>query len=139
MKVRARNLENYKVEITAGNHTFIADEPPDLGDGAGPDPYDLFLSALAACKVMTVQMYARRKEWPLEGVKISLSTSRSHARDCEECESDPNALIDIIEGEIDFDGPLSEEQLDRLEEISNRCPVHRSMTSETIIRTKRRR
>ena len=134
MAITAKSLDRFQVEINTSAGVLIADEPPGVGDGAGPDPYDLLLSALAACKIVTVQMYARLKEWPLEEVRVSLTSHRDHARDCKECESDPNALIDIIEGEIEFDGPLSEEQIVRLEEISNRCPVHRTLTSETVIR-----
>jgi putative redox protein len=91
---------------------------------------------LGACKVITVQMYARKKGWPLEGVEVSLSTYKVHAKDCEDCESDPNAKIDVIECEIGFQGELSSEQIQRLAEISERCPVHRTLVSETRIHTR---
>jgi putative redox protein len=117
-------------------HTFLTDEPVGIGDDAGPGPYDLLLSALAGCKIMTVLMYARRKEWPLEGVEVILSTSRMHARDCEDCESDPSALIDLIEVDISFEGQLEADQVSRLAEIADRCPVHRTLTSETVIRSR---
>ena len=136
MKIQARSLEKYQVEITAGEHRLVSDEPPDVGDGAGPGPYGLLLGALGACKVMTVQMYARRKKWPLEDVRVSLQTHKIHARDCEECDSDPNAKIDVIEVEIGFDGDLTPKQIERLREISERCPVHRTLTSETKIHTR---
>jgi putative redox protein len=135
MRILTRSLEKYQVEITAGEHQLVSDEPMDIGDGAGPGPYDLLLGALGACKAMTVQMYARRKKWPLEDVRVSLHTQKIHARDCEDCDSDPNAKIDVIEVEIGFEGDLSPEQIDRLVEISERCPVHRTLTSETKIRT----
>jgi len=136
MRVSARSVGGYKVEISAGVHTFLTDEPPGIGDDAGPGPYDLLLSALAGCKIMTVLMYARRKEWPLEGVEVKLSTSRMHARDCEDCESDPSALIDLIEVDISFEGQLEADQVSRLAEIADRCPVHRTLTSETVIRSR---
>jgi putative redox protein len=135
MDVIARSLKNLQVEITAGRHQYLADEPLGVGDDEGPNPYDLLLSALAACKIMTVQMYARRKQWPLEGVEVSLSTRKEYARDCGDCESDPNAKVDIIDCLISFEGDLNPEQVARLTEISERCPVHRSLISETKIRT----
>lgn len=138
MKVHAQLLENLKVEIQADGHKLRSDEPVDAGgDGTGPDPYGLLLSALGACKVITVQMYARRKEWPLQGVSVSLNTHKVHAKDCEDCESDPDARVDIIEVEIEFEGELDEDQRARLAEISDRCPVHRTLTNEVKIRTTR--
>jgi putative redox protein len=136
VKVVARSLANVQVEISAGQHQFVADEPLGVGDDQGPNPYDLLLSALGACKVMTVQMYARRKGWPLEKVEVSLSTRKVHARDCEDCESNPNARVDLVECLISFQGDLNEQQVQRLTEISERCPVHRTLTSETKIRTR---
>lgn len=136
MKVNAKTLQNLQVEIEADGHRLIGDEPVEAGgDDAGPDPYGLLLSALAACKVITVHMYARRKEWPLEAVNLSLSTHKVHAKDCEDCESDPDAKVDIIEAEISFEGNLDDDQRKRLAEISDRCPVHRTLTSEVKIRT----
>lgn len=137
MDVIARSLENVQVEVRAGSHRFIADEPIGFGDDLGANPYELLLGALGACKVMTVKMYAQRKGWPLEDVEVILSTYRVHAKDCEDCESDPNAKVDIIEAQISFRGELSEEQIKRLVEISEICPVHRTLTSETKIRTMR--
>lgn len=136
MKISTRSLENYQVEITAGNHVYRSDEPiSDGGDDTGPNPYALLLGALGACKVITVRMYAQRKGWPLEDVHVDLSTYKVHAKDCEDCESDPDAKVDIVECEIGFKGDLSTEQIHRLKEISERCPVHRTLTSETKIRT----
>lgn len=135
MDVTAKSIKNYQVELTSGRHRWISDEPEDVGDDAGPDPYALLLSALGSCKVMTVQMYARRKGWPLEGVEVRLHTYKVHAKDCRDCVSDPNAKVDVIECEIDYRGDLSEEQVKRLTEISERCPVHRTLTSEIKIRT----
>jgi putative redox protein len=135
MSIIARNSTNFQVKISAGRHRFVSDEPIGVGDDAGPDPYALLLSALAACKVMTVQMYARRKGWSLEDVLVKLDTQKVHAKDCEDCESDPNAKVDIIECQISFQGDLTAEQIDRLTEISEKCPVHRTLISETKIRT----
>jgi len=135
MKVTAKNLKNLQVEIKAGNHTLIADEPLGVGDDAGPDPYALLLSSLGSCKVMTVLMYARKKGWPLEDVEVSLETYKIHASDCENCESDPDAMVSMIEAEISFSGDLTDEQIDRLGEISTHCPVHRTLTGEIKVKT----
>src|SRR5687768_4866853 len=127
MTVIAHSLQNFQVAITAGRHNFIADEPAGIGDDAGPSPYDLLLASLAACKVMTAHMYARRKNWPLETVEISLKTYNVHAKDCESCladPADPNARISMIETTVRFLGDLTAEQRARLGEIVDRCPVH---------------
>jgi putative redox protein len=136
MKVYARNARNFQVEITSGRHALLADESLGVGDDAGPDPYALLLSALGACKVMTLMMYAKRKGWTLTGVEVVLDTYKVHAKDCEDCESDPDARVDIIEVELKLNGDLSADQIQRLEEISERCPVHRTLTGEVKIRTK---
>lgn len=135
MDVLARSTENVQVELTAGRHRWVSDEPLGLGHDSGPNPYDLLLGALAACKVKTCKMYAGRKGWSLEAVEVSLNTSKVHARDCEVCESDPNARVDVIQCRIGFRGDLTEEQVQRLVDISERCPVHRTLTSETRIKT----
>lgn len=122
-------------DITFGPHTLIADEPVEVGGSdRGPTPYDLLCAALGSCTSMTLQMYARRKGWPLEGVVVRLRHGRIHARDCAECETREGKL-DLIEREIALRGPLSDEQRERLREIADRCPVHRTLTQEIVIRT----
>lgn len=135
MKVTAHSLEGLQVEIEAAGHRVLADERPKGGPSAGPNPYALLLSALAACKIMTARLYAERKGWPLEHVSVELSIEKIYARDCEDCESDPDARVDIIEQTIAFKGQLSQEQLERLAEMADKCPVHRTLTSETKIRS----
>ena len=135
MKVTAKSSTNVQVLIKSGRHEFIADEPLGVGDDAGPDPYSLLLSSLAACTIMTVQMYARRKNWLLTDVELSLSTRKVHAKDCEDCESDPDARVDIIDRQIRLKGDLTSDQIDRLTDIASKCPVHRTLTSENVIRT----
>lgn len=135
MAVVGRSLGNLQVEIAAGRHQWVADESVGVGDDAGPNPYDLLLGALAACKVMTCHMYANRKGWPLRAVEVSLDAHKVYARDCDDCESDPKAKVDVIDVTISFEGDLDEQQVQRLTDISERCPVHRTLTSETKIRT----
>lgn len=136
MPLTARSLENYQVELINGAHKWIGDEPKSAGgDDAGPDPYGMMLGALATCKIATVQMYANRKEWPLEGVEITMDYHRELGKDCEDCEAEGSERVDIFTVEISFKGDLDDEQIARLKEISSRCPVHRSLLSETVIRT----
>ena len=123
-------------QILAGSHALTADEPVEAGGtGIGPSPYDLLLAALGACTSMTVGMYARRKEWPLESVTVRLRHFRIHASDCETCES-KEGMLDRIERDVELIGVLSAEQRAKLLEISNKCPVHRTLSSEIDILTR---
>ena len=123
-------------EILVGPHQLTADEPKDMGgDDEGPTPYDLLLTALGSCTSITMTMYAQRKSWPLQDVTVRLRHSRIHATDCAECET-KEGKIDRIELDIEFVGPLSGEQRSKLLEIAKKCPVHRTLTSETNIKTR---
>ena len=125
---------NFRQEIVVGKHSLSADEPVSAGGGdAGPDPYDYLLTALGVCTSMTVGLYARRKQIPLENITVSLRHSRIYAKDCEECET-KEGMLDRINVELDLTGPLSAEQHDKLMEIAAKCPVHRTLTSEINIR-----
>jgi putative redox protein len=122
-------------KIESGRHVLVADEPVAHGGGdAGPNPYDLLCSALGACTSMTLSLYARRKAWPLEGVVVTLRHQKIHARDCADCET-KIGKIDRIDTEIQLLGTLDDTQRQRLLEIAERCPVHRTLTSEIQIRT----
>jgi uncharacterized OsmC-like protein len=123
-------------EIHAGRHRIVADEPASAGGtDTGPSPYDLLLAALGACTSITVAMYARRKAWPLDEVEVHLRHSKIHAIDCAECET-KEGMLDRIERDIHFTGPLTDEQRSKLMEIANKCPVHRTLTSEIEIKTR---
>lgn len=127
--------DHYHTDISAGNHTLIADEPQNMGGtDHGPDPYALLLSALGACKAITVRMYADRKQWPLERLELTLSHQRVHARDCDDCEH-KEGMISVIDCTITAHGDLSTEQRLRLAEIADMCPVHKSITGPNHIRT----
>ena len=120
--------------IRAGRHEWTADEPAGIGDDTGPTPYDLLLGALGACTSMTIRMYADRKQWPLERVSVALSHHRHHADDGRDCSTKP-CMIFRIERTITLDGPLTDEQRSSLLAIAERCPVHRTLTSEIDIVT----
>ena len=125
----------YSVQVVAGNHQLAGDEPASAGgEDSGPSPYDFLLAGLGSCTSMTLRMYADRKGWPLEGVQVRLRHSKIHAEDCSVCETKVGK-IDLIEKEVRLAGPLSDEQRARLMEIADRCPVHRTLTSETRIRS----
>ena len=129
------SARGFAQEIIAGTHRLVADEPLKAGGtDTGPGPYDLLLAALGACTSMTVAMYARRKDWPLETVTVSLSHSREYAADCRDCDI-KEGLLDRIDRDIQLSGPLTAEQKQRLLEIADACPVHRTLTSEIDIRT----
>ena len=122
--------------ISAHGHRLRADEPVEVGGtDSGPGPYDFLLAGLGACTAMTVRMYAERKKWPLANAHVTLSHAKIHAEDCAECETKAGKL-DRIERVIRLDGPLDAEQKARLMEIADKCPVHRTLTSEIRIETR---
>ena len=137
--VRETRDGKFQQQVTVGPHRFLADEPVDVGGlGSGPGPYDLLLAGLGACTAMTLRLYAERKALPLERVTVELTHDRIHAADCESCET-KEGMIDRIERAITLLGNLNDDQRRRLLEIADKCPVHRTLTSEVDIRTVERR
>src|SRR5947209_6776576 len=125
--------------IVSGKHQFRADEPTDMGGtDSAPSPYDYLVAALGACTSMTIGWYARKREIPLEDIKVSLWQSRIHAKDCEDCLT-TDGMIHRIEVEIELSGNLTEQQHGLLMEAAERCPVHRTLTSEidVVLREKK--
>lgn len=125
--------KGYQAEIIANGHRLLADEPIAVGGSdTGPPPYDYLVAALGACTGMTLRMYADRKEWPLETAVVRLKHRKIHAVDCQECETG-SGKIDSIEREIELEGPLDREQRQRLLEIADRCPVHRTLQGKIVV------
>lgn len=124
----------YTQEIAVGRHRLAADEPQPVGDDTGPNPYELLLAGLGACTSMTVRMYAQRQGWALEQIRVTLRHSRIHADDCAECET-AKGWIDHIDINVELTGDLDGSQRERLMYIAERCPVHKTLTSEVNIST----
>jgi putative redox protein len=130
------SAKGFAQEITVGGHRLLADEPVAVGGtDTGPGPYDLLIAALGACTSMTVSLYARRKQWPLQGVTVKLRHAKIHAADCEDCEK-KEGMLDRIERDVELHGALTDEQRARLLDIANKCPVHKTLTSEIKIKTR---
>ena len=129
----------FQQDVRVGAHRFLVDEPVAAGGlDSGPGPYDLLLAGLGACTSMTLRLYAERKGLPLERVTVRLAHAKIHAADCEACET-TEGMLDRIERAITLSGPLDNEQRARLLEIADKCPVHRTLTSEIEIKTTEQR
>ena len=134
--VRETRISKFQQTVSVGPHRMLADEPVAAGgEDTGPGPYDFLLAGLGACTSMTMRLYADRKALPMERVTVTLKHGKIHARDCEECET-KEGMLDQIERVIDIEGALDADQRKRLMEIADKCPVHRTLTSEIRIVTK---
>jgi uncharacterized OsmC-like protein len=121
-------------EISVGTHRFQADEPASVGGtDTAPDPYDYLMASLGACTSMMVGLQARKRRWPLDKISVSLTHSRIHAQDCEECLT-KNGMIDRIEVAVELTGPLTNEQRSELMKTAANCPIHRALTHEVNVR-----
>ena len=128
-------ISGFRTELVAGGHALIADEPASVGGtGAGPSPYDLLSAALAACTSMTLKMYASHKKLDLASATVRVRHGKIHAQDCEDCES-VEGRIDQFERELVLEGTLTDEERQRMLEIADRCPVHRTLHAEVKVRT----
>jgi putative redox protein len=136
-EVVARTSGNgFRTEVRAGDHALIADEPASVGGTElGPTPYDLLAAALATCTSMTLRMYANHKQLDLESATVRVEHDKIHAKDCEDCESG-SGKIDEFRRRIELQGELSEEQRQRMLEIADRCPVHRTLHGEVKVRSR---
>jgi putative redox protein len=134
--VRETRNGKFQQVVAVGPHRLLADEPVAAGgEDSGPGPYDFVLAGLGACTSMTMRLYAERKSLPLERVTVTLRHSRIHAEDCAECETKAG-MLDQIDRIIAMEGDLDAEQRARLMDIADKCPVHRTLTSEVRIVTR---
>ena len=133
--VREAGTGTFATHVTAGPHRITADEPaPYGGTDTGPSPYDFLLTALGTCTSMTIRMYADRKQIPLKRVTVTLGHKKIHATDCADCET-TEGRIDLIDRVITLDGDLSAEERQKLLEIADKCPVHRTLHGEIKVAT----
>lgn len=129
-QISAKLTTGAQVEISNGRHTWLADEPPEAGGAdTGPNPYELLLSALAACTCVTIAMYCRHKELTLRAVEASFSFRNIHADDCENCGDDRTGFIGHVESRVHISGDFDEAQKERLAQIATRCPVHKTLAN----------
>ncbi len=138
VKVSEAVQGRYAQNVELGPHRLRADEPETYGgDDTGPSPYDLLLAALGACTSMTLRMYAEHKKLALDHVEVELSHQKIHASDCESCDT-KTGKIDRIDRTIHLEGRFEPEQRARLLEIADKCPVHRTLHSEVLVKTRYR-
>jgi uncharacterized OsmC-like protein/esterase/lipase len=136
VSVRLNAEDDFTTDIMIRKHGLVADEPESVGGhDFGPTPYDLVSAGLGACTAMTLHMYARRKKWPLDSVKVHIDHYKDYAQDQQECADEKPAQIDHFERVLEIEGDLSEKQLERLLEIADRCPVHRTLHNPVDIRS----
>jgi len=134
--VAGRPEQIFLASVNANGHRMLADEPESAGgEDRGPTPYDFLAAALGSCTVMTLNMYARRKQLPVERVEVWVRHDRIHARDCADCESE-KGHVDQLHREIRITGDLDGAQRERMLEIADHCPVHRSLHGEIKIRSR---
>ncbi len=128
--------DGFTTQMKVGKHYLIADEPTSFGgNDFGPSPYELVSAGLSACTAMTIQMYAKRKGWEVKNVQVHTSYSKTHAQDCQDCETS-NSKIDTFSRDIQFEGNLDDKQKQRLLEIADKCPVHKTLHNTTQVITK---
>lgn len=136
VSVRLNAEDDFTTDIMVRKHGLVADEPESVGGhDFGPTPYDLVSAGLGACTAMTLHMYARRKKWPLESVKVHIDHYKDYAQDQQECADEKATQIDHFERVLEIEGDLSDKQLERLLEIADRCPVHRTLHNPVEIHT----
>jgi len=128
--------DGFTTRMKVGNHFLTADEPTSYGgNDFGPSPYELVSAGLSACTAMTIQMYVKRKKWDLDNVEVHTNYSKDHAKDSEDCEED-SSKIDTFNREIKLEGNLDDKQITRILQIADKCPVHKTLYSETQVITK---
>ena len=133
--VATTRADGFATEIVSAGHALVADEPASVGGtDLGPSPYDLLSAALASCTTMTLQMYAKRKGIRLDAATVTVNHSKVHAKDCEDCETTAGKVDEFVR-ELTLEGDLDADQRERMLEIADMCPVHRTLHREIKIRT----
>lgn len=128
-QVTAELTDGLRVNLSNGRHQWLADEPVDAGGtDAGPNPYELLLSSLAACTCLTIAMYCRHKGLKLRSVRATYDFDRVHARDCEDCDIPDKGFIEKVVSNVRLSGDFDDGQRKRLAQIARRCPVHKTLT-----------
>jgi len=128
VEVKSKAGEAYRQEIKVGGHHFAADVPADKGGmDTAPTPHEMLLGSLGACTAITIEMYAKRKEWPLKGVSVKVTE--------EQAESADGKKISKFIREIDLEGNLTPEQIDGLKAIADKCPIHKILTAQNQVST----
>ena len=129
------NNDKFTTEVVARKHVWIADEPTDAGgNDLGPTPYELLSSALATCTAITLKMYALRKKWDTGEIKVMVEHGRKYAEDCEQCD-DNSKLIEVFKRTVAFSDALDAEKRNRLLQIADHCPVHKTLSKSSRIET----
>lgn len=117
-----------KVAISTERHHWFSDEPLPEGTDEGPTPYELLLGGLAACTTLTLRLYANHKGIELRWVRAEYEFDRVHLRDCEECESEDEGMIERVRAHVTIGGSFTPAQRERLTQIVGRCPVHKTLS-----------
>lgn len=134
--IATTRIDGFRTTIDAAGHSLIADEPASVGGtNEGPSPYDLLAAALASCTTMTLKMYASHKGIDMQTVTVTVRHSKIHAKDCADCETE-TGRIDEFERDIAIEGNLDDAQTERMLQIADRCPVHRTLDGEIKVRTR---
>jgi putative redox protein len=132
-QITAKLTSGTVVHLSNGRHQWKADEPPAVhGTDTGPNPYELLLGALAACTCITLSLYCRHKGLALESVSTTYDLARIHAKDCEDCDDPTIGFIDKITSNVHITGDFDEAQRKRLSEVSERCPVHKTLANGVV-------
>ena len=128
VEVKAKAGELYRQDIQAGKHHFAADVPADLGgQDTAATPHEMLMGSLGACTAIAVEMYAKRKEWPLKGIKVKVTE--------EQVEGADGKKVTKFIREIDLEGNLTPEQIDGLKAIADKCPIHKILTAQNQVTT----
>lgn len=125
----------FRTDVVAAGHRLVADEPESIGgSNLGPSPYDLLSAALATCTTMTLHMYANHKKLALDAATVHVRHGKVHAKDCGDCET-AEGKVDEFHRTIELQGDLTEAERNRMLEIADRCPVHRTLHGEVKVRS----